>query len=74
MNVVGQVYREVEGVDDVAGRIAAGLRGPAHFHPGEVEQPLPIGQLPRPIKLQLQCSQAGRELPVHVHLTQEEEE
>lgn len=43
VDVVGQVYREVEGVDDVAGRIAAGLRGPAHFHPGEVEQPLPIG-------------------------------
>lgn len=40
----------------------------------QVQQPLPIGQLPRPIKPQLQRFQPDRELPVHDHLSQVEEE
>lgn len=64
----------LRGFDDVAGRIAAVLRGPAHLRLGQVQQPLPIGQLPRPIRPQLQRFQPDWELPVHDHLSQVEEE
>ena len=61
-------YHKVERVDDVIRRIAVRLWCAVHSDLCEVQQPLPIGQHTRPIKLHLQVASVTQWLPADVHL------
>lgn len=64
-------YHEFEGVDDVAMWSTMTRWCSFHLDLCEVQQPLPIGRLPRPIKLHLQVAMMTQSLPINVYLSQE---
>lgn len=59
-------YLEVEGVD--LGMSAARIGGAVELDLCQIQKPLPIGHLLRPIKLHLQVPEGTQGLPVSVHL------